>query len=328
MQDLLDRDTRFAFRVEDNERLARAELRRQIGRLEWQLATLVAEAFPRLEVDTGVPAPCSAPRALGLGELEALRDALAIRVADARRALRERADREARNRELLDQMLARPAEFPWMQISRADIGEPGCGHWHSRPRLGPVGMLMGWWRVKVSSGCPLPGRLAAVEHETQSRRDGPPAPWGSFPLAELTVLAGIVMLAVGIVGDSRAALGVGLVLGALGGLEVSVREHIAGYRSHTTLLAATLFVLSSVGFSISPAWRCRSASPSAGWPLPPASSRCVGLFSGRPAASRSGSAACAADGSGARCSGGRPAPASRLRRARPLGAACPSSSGR
>jgi hypothetical protein len=71
----------------------------------------------------------------------------------------------------------------------------------------------------------------------------PPAPWGSFPLAELTVLAGIVMLAVGIVGDSRAALGVGLVLGALGGLEVSVREHIAGYRSHTTLLAATLFVV-------------------------------------------------------------------------------------
>jgi hypothetical protein len=70
----------------------------------------------------------------------------------------------------------------------------------------------------------------------------PPAPWGSFPLAELTVLAGIVILAIGIVGGSRTALGVGLVLGALGGLEVSVREHLAGYRSHTTLLAGTLFV--------------------------------------------------------------------------------------
>lgn len=71
----------------------------------------------------------------------------------------------------------------------------------------------------------------------------PPAPWGSFPLAELTVLAGIVMLVVGIVGGSMKALAVGVVLGGLGGLEVSVREHFAGYRSHTTLLAGAIFVL-------------------------------------------------------------------------------------
>jgi hypothetical protein len=24
-----------------------------------------------------------------------------------------------------------------------------------RPRLGLIGMLMGWWRVVISSGCPL-----------------------------------------------------------------------------------------------------------------------------------------------------------------------------
>jgi hypothetical protein len=30
-------------------------------------------------------------------------------------------------------------------------------------------MLMGWWRVKVSSGCPLAGRLAAVEQEAQGQ---------------------------------------------------------------------------------------------------------------------------------------------------------------
>jgi hypothetical protein len=71
----------------------------------------------------------------------------------------------------------------------------------------------------------------------------PPAPWGSFPLAELTVFAGIVTLTVGIVGKDPTAIGVGVVLGALGGLEVSVREHFAGYRSHTTLLAGTVFVL-------------------------------------------------------------------------------------
>ncbi len=71
----------------------------------------------------------------------------------------------------------------------------------------------------------------------------PPAPWGSFPLAELTVLAGIVTLIVGVATQNPTALGVGIVLGALGGLEVSVREHFAGYRSHTTLLAGAVFVL-------------------------------------------------------------------------------------
>ena len=63
-------------------------------------------------------------------------------------------------------MLTAPEKHKWLRISRADIGEPGCGHWHSRPHLGPIGMLMGWWRVKVSSGCPLSGRLAAVERES------------------------------------------------------------------------------------------------------------------------------------------------------------------
>jgi len=71
----------------------------------------------------------------------------------------------------------------------------------------------------------------------------PPAPWGSFPLAELTILAGIVVLAIGFAGQSPTAIAVGAVLGALGGLEVSVREHLAGYRSHTTLLAGVAFVL-------------------------------------------------------------------------------------
>lgn len=76
----------------------------------------------------------------------------------------------------------------------------------------------------------------------------PPAPWGAFPLAELTVLAGIVVLVVGFVGGSPTAIGIGVVLAGLGGLEVSVREHFAGYRSHTTLLAGMVFVLVTGGF--------------------------------------------------------------------------------
>lgn len=45
----------------------------------------------------------------------------------------------------------------------------------------------------------------------------PVAPWGAFPLAELIVLAGIVMLAIGLITETPTAIGVGVVLGGLGG---------------------------------------------------------------------------------------------------------------
>jgi uncharacterized integral membrane protein len=61
------------------------------------------------------------------------------------------------------------------------------------------------------------------------------------------VLAGLVSLAIGVFGNHQTLLGVGVVLAGLGGLEVAVREHFAGYRSHTTLLAGTVFVLVTGG---------------------------------------------------------------------------------
>jgi uncharacterized integral membrane protein len=75
--------------------------------------------------------------------------------------------------------------------------------------------------------------------------DRPPAPWGNFPLAELVILAGIVSLLVGLIGGNPTMLGVGVALAGLGGLEVAIREHFAGYRSHTTLLAGAVFVLTT-----------------------------------------------------------------------------------
>ncbi|HEX6665348.1 MAG TPA: hypothetical protein VF081_02000 [Solirubrobacterales bacterium] len=163
MPDLLSRDSFTGLRVDVDERAARRELRRQVGALERQLAGLLAEGFGRVEVGHRVAAITTTPRLLDLGELERLRDELADRVADARLTLAEQDRLEAANRELLSEMMAAPENFKWVQVSRDDIGAPGCGHWHSRPVLGPIGMLMGWWRVKVSSGCPLAGRLAAVE---------------------------------------------------------------------------------------------------------------------------------------------------------------------
>jgi hypothetical protein len=151
-----------------DERGARLQLRRQIARLEAELAVLFGEAFGHAEVPHRVEAVASAPRVLDLGELEAVRDRLAGRVAEARQALVERQRVEVENRELVERMLAAPQDYKWVRVSRQDLGLHGCGHWHSRPRLGPIGMLMGWWRVKISSGCPLPKRLAAVEHEARA----------------------------------------------------------------------------------------------------------------------------------------------------------------
>ena len=73
----------------------------------------------------------------------------------------------------------------------------------------------------------------------------PPAPWGEAPLAELVILAGIVALAIGVIGGHPTAIGAGVALAGLGGLEVAIREHFAGYRSHTTLLGGAAFVLTT-----------------------------------------------------------------------------------
>jgi hypothetical protein len=174
MPGLLDRDILAALGTPIDERFARAQLRGQIARLERELAGLHGDAFGRVELEPPQPpsATSGEPRLLDLGELEAVRDRLATRVADACQTLAQRDQIETDNRELLRAMLAAPADFKWVVISRSDVGEPGCGGWHSRPRLGAIGLLMGWWRVKVSSGCPLAGRLAAVEQEAQAEDQG------------------------------------------------------------------------------------------------------------------------------------------------------------
>jgi AcrR family transcriptional regulator len=136
-----------------DERAARHSLREQIAKLERELAALFADAYPRRGIEFQVSSP-GGPRVLGVGDLEQLRDELAGRVEDARRALRERGKTERENRGQIEALVADPASFKWQRISNQDIGEPGCKYWHSTPRLGLVGMLMGWWRVKISSGCP------------------------------------------------------------------------------------------------------------------------------------------------------------------------------
>ena len=137
-----------------DERSARGDLRRQIARLESELGDLFAENFRRKGLEWRVGA-AGGPRVLGLGELERIRDALAARLHDARVEVGRRADVEEGNRELLEAMIVAPERHRWLRVSNDDIGEPGCLHWHSRPRWGILGLLFGWWRIRLSSGCPL-----------------------------------------------------------------------------------------------------------------------------------------------------------------------------
>ncbi len=151
-------------RTAPGERAARRSLREQIARLEEELAGLFTSSWPRKDI-MPAPAPATAgagARVLTLAELEHRRDALAERTAKAKRALAERTAVEEDRRRLIEEMLLEPEKHKWVRVGNEDIGEPGCHHWHVQPRGGLLGMLAGWWRVRISSGCPLAeGRVAA-----------------------------------------------------------------------------------------------------------------------------------------------------------------------
>jgi hypothetical protein len=120
-------------------------------------------------------------------------------------------------------------------------------------------------RKRAAAGGQAPGGSRAERDAARSARAGgrparrpgrpsiderPPAPWGNFPLSELIILLGIVLMGWGLFSwDSEGNLrfAAGLALASLGGLELSLREHLAGYRSHTSLLSgAAAFIAVTV----------------------------------------------------------------------------------
>jgi hypothetical protein len=164
MMDVLDRPIHLppgspplAPPAEVDEHAARRSLRHQIAKLERDLASAAAAAYPRVSFASDGRGHAAGPRLLSLGELETTRDDLAGRLDDLRKQVTREADGQEDKRLLIERMLIEPARFKWVRVTNADIGEHGCKNWHVRPRLGLIGMLAGWWHVKISSGCPRPG---------------------------------------------------------------------------------------------------------------------------------------------------------------------------
>ena len=137
-----------------DERGARRELRRQIARLEAELASYPRELQPPPEPEVR---PHHGGRIAGVAELERTRDGLMNRIAQVREAAERRDRRRAKARGKVEEMVREPESHKWHWVSSEDTGDPGCKEWRVTPRFGPVGAAMGWWRIKVSGGCPLPG---------------------------------------------------------------------------------------------------------------------------------------------------------------------------
>src|SRR5829696_3884370 len=107
-----------------DEAAARRSLRAQVAKLEGELAAHAAETSPRDEI-VWATGRRGGPRVLGLGELERVRDDLAERLHAVRVALAERAEREARMRDLLERMLRDPGRHRYVRVTQADVGQPG-----------------------------------------------------------------------------------------------------------------------------------------------------------------------------------------------------------
>jgi hypothetical protein len=147
-------DPIFGDRGALDERAARDSLRKQVSKLERELSGLVAHTFPHISPNDDRGEAFGGPRLLSLAELERVRDQLALRAHEKRGQVAERVALEQRSRELLKRMKLEPGRYKFVRLPVADLGDGHCGVWEVRPRLGLIGMLAGWWQVKLSSGCP------------------------------------------------------------------------------------------------------------------------------------------------------------------------------
>jgi hypothetical protein len=92
------------------------------------------------------------------------------------------------------------------------------------------------WREAVADARTKPG-----PEPLPVRPPRPAPPWHPLPLSEILILAGTVGFVIGmrrgVSSGGRVPLLLGIAVVSLGSIEVCLREHRSGFRSHTILLA-------------------------------------------------------------------------------------------
>ncbi len=103
-------------------------------------------------------------------------------------------------------------------------------------------------QADASLGAPADEAAKLPSRRRAKLDDAPRPPWAPVPLTELCIFVGIVVIVVGMLGGSSRGLllGFGFALVIIATLELSLREHLAGYRSHSLLIAACAAALISL----------------------------------------------------------------------------------
>ena len=105
--------------------------------------------------------------------------------------------------------------------------------------------------ARKTAAAPAPRRPRSASAAAAARDERPKPPWHPVPLIELCVLVGIVLIVMGFIRGTdrtgRIMLLGGLVLASLAGFDTAVREHFAGFRSHSMLLAGMPAVMAAGG---------------------------------------------------------------------------------
>jgi len=108
----------------------------------------------------------------------------------------------------------------------------------SAPRAVPAQRREHGSEREVRAGAQAPSQQPRRTSRIDPRGERPPSPFGGIPVSEVAIFAGFVAFLIGYFDHREAALIGGIILCSLGVIEVTSREHFAGFRSHTILLAA------------------------------------------------------------------------------------------
>jgi hypothetical protein len=140
--------------------------------------------------------------------------------------------------------VAQPKNKKRRSRKRARAGAPGGARpaAPTQPRGG--GAPKGGARDARTGTAPGPKTLKA------DRREAPKPIWAPLPITEGMILVGLILAVVGLVGQTTGLVLGGLALVVLPSLELALREHLAGYRSHTSLISAVVAMVVAIGLGV------------------------------------------------------------------------------